>query len=1819
MDLINNRYRVMKKLSQVHMISSYLVTDIMKNHEILQLNIISSEYINDSLLDFYINKFIILANIDNQNLIKNLDFECIYLIDNKKLNTTQYYYSTEIFHSNMSLIDLVKKMNDNEVLQLFIQICQTINYLHVKGFIYSHINLKNIFIKTSETSYTFKLKDLATIELEKYNYFEDEGNTLPFIAPEILTNSSAASICSDIYSLGILLLILSKKNITEFMNLQLEIGKFKNIKENKLEKNTYYRSFFYPLWKVIKKMLNKNPAMRYQSITELIYEINLLINKNFISFNKASLEKLSFNTKLVGRNNELNKVTDCYKSICKFGNESKYIAIHGESGIGKTRFLREVKHICYLKNINVYFSFSLNGSNIYTNKALIEILRNIIVECDLELLRQYECELVKYIPDIGTNKYIAPSEPLNGDKEKLRLLNRILSFIKEFTKKKPIVFIIDNLHLADDFTIELFEYMYQSDIKNLLCIFSYSDMENFRSSNNEMYNNKFNDFIVNLSGNINALDIPLKTLNIEETEEMLRNILIMPSMLNISSLAVKIYWKTYGNPLFIEEIIKNLFLKKIIYIDENTGYWNSAYTNEDLPIPITIEQAVLNQINKLNYYSLEILNIISVFNISISLETIKELLNDTTSEIELALNEMIEKGILCKKVRDRIYVYEFSNKILKNLIYDRIDIETKQAKHEVASTIIEKSYEEDYQDELIYHLEMSGQKNKVIDYYISNSEKMKLLKNRLDSIKNLEKAISLIDEESMESKKIHLLITLGDMYIDDGNFSSAIDYYNNAEKIASKTLNYVFQVNALNKIAYAFLIRGNIEDSIKYIRNSELVLNKINYLEGLLECKYILAQIALIRTQYTTAYDICRTCIPMCIEEYTYIKGNFYITLGCIYKETSNAEEALHNYQEALQLFETINYTKGILNALNNIGEVYSSFYQNIDLAIDFFNKAKYISEKNGITSFETLSLINLAHSYFSVWNYKLSNQFYKEALEKATGIEYEKYIFYCYNYLCSISLKLTKYKTAYEYYLLAEKEQKDYPVRGKEIVLYYNIVSMLLFSFGDIENAEKFVLKSINIYNNDESKEDLDNKIRLKHLKLFKKSSPKFIEQIVNEIYEIIEKYTSATNKINTLFDTAIILYENNYKSLAIIVFETAKKIKYENTLDRINSKAFFLNAVLYNTSNTLKFLYSALEITNRENQLLLYWKVCNATGDYYLSRGNYFYAINYYFQACEIIKNLALQIPEDLRLNFVKVYGLLKPFNKLKIIQKQGDYSKLNVYENINKFDISNLYDLDKLFAYGEFKDVLTNENFIKSVKKIYSSSLPKGIRDIRDIIINFDMDYEHNLKMLTQYLASITLSTRALIIENICENDYHVLVSSNNNYELPDLSYIKEDFFSERKPIIISNSIFSTKNRTNKESALPCNLKAIMCIPITSHYKNLRFSKNSKGCLSKLSYIKGYLYLESERILNNFDQFSFKKCCELIPFINFILDGYQLKITSSIDKLTGTLTRKALDDSIAENIECYNKFSEPFSIIMLDLDYFKTINDRFGHQTGDLVLKEVCKIILDNIISNSLCGRYGGEEFIIVLPETETNAALKVAENIRKQVDSAKILQDKFPVTLSIGISSYPAHAQWKEDLIEKADQALYIAKQSGRNQCQCWNAEFSSKSKQTNKLTGILSGNAVQDYRNVSTIIEILELIKTTSTQSEKIYNFLGRVIEITEAQYGMLFTIKDDIITEKFNREKFNEEWIDEIAYNNKILNSVMTAKQGIYIIDWDEIRDYDSLTGIPEWYSIIVNPLINSGKLKGILYLKVPLKQKEFNYDDFNYVNTLATIANGLL
>ena len=164
--------------------------------------------------------------------------------------------------------------------------------------------------------------------------------------------------------------------------------------------------------------------------------------------------------------------------------------------------------------------------------------------------------------------------------------------------------------------------------------------------------------------------------------------------------------------------------------------------------------------------------------------------------------------------------------------------------------------------------------------------------------------------------------------------------------------------------------------------------------------------------------------------------------------------------------------------------------------------------------------------------------------------------------------------------------------------------------------------------------------------------------------------------------------------------------------------------------------------------------------------------------------------------------------------------------------------------------------------------------------------------------------------------------------------------------------------------------------------------------------------------------------------------------------MDVLTKLLNRRFLPTIFKREIAHANRTGTQLSVLIIDVDKFKEINDTWGHNTGDEILRKVSQAFYDNVRSSDYVFRYGGDEFIIVLTEASENETLRTAERIRSRVEKTKLKAangEDIALSLSIGAAMFNGHPDY-ERLIQIADEALYIAKRRGRNRVELWKASL-----------------------------------------------------------------------------------------------------------------------------------------------------------------------------
>ncbi len=164
-------------------------------------------------------------------------------------------------------------------------------------------------------------------------------------------------------------------------------------------------------------------------------------------------------------------------------------------------------------------------------------------------------------------------------------------------------------------------------------------------------------------------------------------------------------------------------------------------------------------------------------------------------------------------------------------------------------------------------------------------------------------------------------------------------------------------------------------------------------------------------------------------------------------------------------------------------------------------------------------------------------------------------------------------------------------------------------------------------------------------------------------------------------------------------------------------------------------------------------------------------------------------------------------------------------------------------------------------------------------------------------------------------------------------------------------------------------------------------------------------------------------------------------KLKYMVAHDSLTGLYSRREMKLRLTDEIERASRYKHPLSVFMLDLDHFKHVNDSYGHLVGDQVLGNFAKLLKNSIRTSDYAARYGGEEFVVVLPEAPLAKAEELAERLRKLIADCSFpvkIDKELKITVSIGIATFPEHAQTTKDLLEAVDSAMYAAKEAGRNQ-------------------------------------------------------------------------------------------------------------------------------------------------------------------------------------
>jgi diguanylate cyclase (GGDEF)-like protein len=512
---------------------------------------------------------------------------------------------------------------------------------------------------------------------------------------------------------------------------------------------------------------------------------------------------------------------------------------------------------------------------------------------------------------------------------------------------------------------------------------------------------------------------------------------------------------------------------------------------------------------------------------------------------------------------------------------------------------------------------------------------------------------------------------------------------------------------------------------------------------------------------------------------------------------------------------------------------------------------------------------------------------------------------------------------------------------------------------------------------------------------------------------------------------------------------------------------------------------------------------------------------------------------------------------------------------------------------------------------MSEIYETKHGIVLDSVNTLIQNFGKDEIENIQLILKYCTQILMGERGHVF--ILDDDHEIkeVIKNTPDCDVPDLDVIIKSSVNINKGLLI-HSVYDTV----RSYPFLGEQKGLLCIPIIK--REATTNKRRSQDQDELVEVKGYMYIDAKEAFNNFTKEPFEECMSLLNMLYFFVDNYNLKRISTIDKLTEVYLRSYFEDTFSRILQRSKSNADPLSVVMLDIDKFKRVNDTYGHRKGDEILYKMCAVIKDTIRDSDLIGRYGGEEFILVFPNTNKENAFKICEKIRLAVMNTPFLKDDKKVTISLGISSYPELGLVEEELIEKADQALYASKNNGRNQTTLWSQDFGENRLRFDKLAGILEGNISTDTRNVQAIIDIMDAVKTDLDVNSKIEMILKTVTDVCEAAQISLVTLDEGEILDVSTKYTGDEKIYNTLLVDKTTIMQYIGKNNAEYFINWNDTSELDD-KDVPNWKSLIVSPLNYMNKNKGLLIVSVPIATKEFSFNTTNFVGAISGVIASIL
>jgi len=826
-------------------------------------------------------------------------------------------------------------------------------------------------------------------------------------------------------------------------------------------------------WKALVEVADKN-----------MYSAKRLGRDRIGFFDKERRELIIPTKEIVGRGAELEKIKEISKSI--FSGKGGAVCVSGEIGVGKTRLVQEVA-----KDTHFQDALMLSSNLSATTKSIPyfpfrEIIRALVYkeckECIEQIPRVYQMEIMKIVPEL-TNRAREMGEDIFMV-DKYRLFEGIRRFLSIGASKRPIFIFIDNIHWADEGSLDLLYYLIRSLRENPVFFFLIFRIE-------ESKEGYFQNILQLMSREGLYKEIKLLPLKFQDVALMLSLILdAKPS----TRLVEYVFKKTGGNPFFIEELVKSLE-------ENNALVWNREEWVFDetrkVVIPYSLEGVVERKLSMIDRDAHRVIEYASVIGREFNFSLLREITGINEGLLFDLMDQILEMRLLKESDSEQ---YCFSEDLIREIVYQKISKGKLRRYHQIVGEkllSLYKGHTDEVVEELANHFYLSGDRGKAVKYSIIAGDRArdayankdairfytwaiesmdKTTKNRtakeIECLKKRAEVLNLMGEnekaiidleEAIKKAKIigdkkaeaDCLIVLSNIYQNTGQYDKASQVISKAQEIYEQLGDKCGKAETYKLIGNIHFYLGEYQEALKCYKRSLKIKEALKDLMGQAENLNNIGVVYQTLGKFNQALEFFQQSLEISRAiGNPEIEGKNLNNIGIVYYNIGEYTRALRYYEDSLKIFEEIGCRNAVAKGLSNIGSIYHILGE-YEKALEFYKNGRKILNEIGNVQGEATNLFNTGSIYENLCNFDEALDLYQRSLKIVEEIGDRQMEVACLSNLGNIHRRKGNYSLAEMY--LGKAYALAHEINSEPLIVYV-LLKIIEYNLAkdDLNEAQK-------------------------------------------------------------------------------------------------------------------------------------------------------------------------------------------------------------------------------------------------------------------------------------------------------------------------------------------------------------------------------------------------------------------------------------------------------------------------------------------------------------------------------------------------------------------------------------------------------------------------------------------------------------------------------------------------------------------------------------------------------------------------------------------